>query len=283
MKPYIIAECGINHNGDIELAKRMISVAKDIGCDAVKFQKRTIDRCYTQQELGEPCESPWGRTRRDKLRGRELSPSEYHQIDQHCKKVKIEWSASAWDMESLIFLDTFGLPWNKIASCMIGNEAFVRNVAIRRRLTLVSTGHLNWDGVKMIARLFDRSSCPFVLMHCVARYPCEPERLNLRCIQRMRRELLDEFPHLRAVGYSGHEVGISTTIAAIALGATYIERHFTLDRTMYGADQAASVEPHGMRKIVQYARTVSKALGDGEKRLYGDEKQPISVGIDHWF
>lgn len=280
----IIAEIGINHNGNLDLALQLCSAAKLAGADYVKFQRRNPPKCYTNAELDSPCVSPWGTTVREKVWGRELKNEDWRAIDSHCKKIGIEWSASCWDWESFLAHEEFHPPWHKVASTMALNRDFVQNVANRRKLTLISTGLLDNEGIDAIVRIFDHAGCPFVLMHCVALYPCPVERLNLRCLLGFQ-NILGSYsrPTCKGIGYSGHEVGIGTTPVALAFGATWIERHLTLDRSLPGADHAASIEPQGLAQLIRHIRSVELALGDGAKRLYGDEKRAISVGISKWW
>ena len=287
VKTYIIAEIGINHNGKIDIARRMIDKAKDAGVDAVKFQRRNPHKCYTKEELAKPCESIWGHTISDKVFGRELSFQDWDRIQRHCEDLSIDWSVSCYDWESFLLSEEFNLPWHKIASSMVLNERFVRGIAERRKLTLVSTGLLNWDGVFAVASVFEQAKCPYVLNHCVSLYPCPPQRLDLITIARMRNIFIEDetgpYRYCQAIGYSGHETGVPTTVAAVAFGAEYIERHFTLDRAMYGSDQAASLEPEGLRRLVKYIRTLEQSIGEGKKLLHGDEKRVITVDTDEWW
>ena len=258
MSLFIIAEIGINHNGDLKIARQLIDVAKDCGCDAVKFQKRTIDLVYTKDFLAAPRESPWGTTQRAQKEGLEFGLEQYREIDAYCKEQGIEWFASAWDMESQKFLRQFNLKHNKIASAMIVWEDFLKDVAGEGRYTFISTGMSELRHIDRAVEIFRAAQCPFELMHCVSTYPVEDEKTNLRGIQTLRER------YNCPVGYSGHEVGLAVSYAAVALGATSLERHITLDRAMYGSDQAASVEPAGLRMLVGAVRKIEKAVGDGQ-------------------
>lgn len=264
---YVIAEIGINHNGDMGIAKQLIDVAKFAGCDAVKFQKRTIERVYTKEFLDSPRESPWGATQRAQKEGLEFDRAQYEEIDRYCKDKRIDWFASAWDTDAQEFLRSFDLPRNKVASAMLGNTEFLGMVAEERKPTIISTGMCTVDEIDSVVDLFKSKQCPFELMHCVSTYPMENGDANLLVI----RALAERFGC--PVGYSGHERGLQISIAAAALGASSIERHITLDRTMYGSDQAASVEPSGLLKLVRDIRVIQKALGTGEKTIIPGEQK----------
>jgi len=257
MSIFIIAEIGINHNGDLEIAKQLIDVAADAGADAVKFQKRSIDRVYDKALLDSPRESPWGTTQREQKEGLEFGLGEYQEIDRYCRGKGIEWFASAWDMESQRFLRQFDCRHNKVASAMIVYEDLLREVASEGKHTFISTGMTNDGHIERAVNIFREAGCPFELMHCVSTYPMEDTDANLNCIKTLR----DRY-HCN-VGYSGHEVGLAVSYAAAALGATSLERHITLDRAMYGSDQAASVEPPGFRTLVGAVRKIEQAMGDG--------------------
>ena len=257
MSIFIITEIGINHNGDLDIAKQLIDVAKDAGSDAVKFQKRTIDLVYSEEMLNSPRESPWGKTQRAQKEGLEFGLQEYKEIDVYCKQRGIEWFASAWDMESQKFLRQFNLKYNKIASAMLVFDDFLKEVASEKKHTFISTGMTEIEKIDRAVEIFRNANCPFELMHCVSTYPMEDEDANLNRIKTLR----DRYKC--NVGYSGHEVGLAVSYAAAALGITSLERHITLDRAMYGSDQAASVEPGGFRQLVGAVRKIEKAMGDG--------------------
>ncbi len=265
---FIIAEIGINHNGDVDLAIDLIRMAHRAGVDAVKFQKRDIDTVYTEEFLAGPRESPWGSTQRAQKEGLELNQGDYEKIDAECHRLRIPWFASAWDFKSLTFLEQFSLGYQKIASAMLTNEAFVEAVAKQGVMTFISTGMTAMEEIERVVGVFDKAHCPFALLHCVSTYPCRDEDCNLKMIE----TLLDEFPGTK-VGYSGHERGIQPSLAAVALGAKIIERHITMDRTMYGSDQAASVEEPGLRRLVEYSRQIEAAMGDGVKRIIEAERK----------
>ena len=254
---FIIGEIGINHNGDSEIAKQLIDVAKDAGVDAVKFQKRTIDLVYTKEMLSSPRESPWGITQRAQKEGLEFGLDEYEKIDAYCKKKRVEWFASAWDIESQNFLRQFNCRYNKIASAMIVYEDLLRAVASERKHSFISTGMTEFEQIDRAVEIFQQANCPFELMHCVSTYPMADEDANLNRIKSLRDRYQCD------VGYSGHEVGLAVSYAAAALGITSLERHITLDRAMYGSDQASSVEPMGLIQLVGAVRKIEKAMGDG--------------------
>jgi len=259
-QPFLIAEIGINHNGDIDLAKKMIDAAADAGFDAVKFQKRTINIVYTAEYLASERESPWGTTQREQKEGLEFGQDEYEQIDAHCRALGIQWTASCWDLESIDFLRAFDPPFHKIASPMLGHEPLVRATAADGRKTYISTGMSTLEEIDAVVGIFRDAGCPFELMHCNSTYPMAVEEANLLCIPALRERF--DCP----VGYSGHETSLVTVcIAAVALGAASIERHITLDRTMYGSDQAASIETKSLRSFTQAIRAIPSALGDGQK------------------
>jgi len=257
MSIFIIAEIGINHNGSLEIAKQLIDVAKDAGADAVKFQKRTINLVYTKELLDSPRESPWGTTQRQQKEGLEFKFDDYKEIDLYCRKKGIEWFASAWDLESQKFLRQFDLKYNKIASAMIVYKPLLRMVAEEKKHAFISTGMTNAKQVDDAVEIFREANCPFELMHCISTYPMIDEEANLNRINTLR------VRYGCNVGYSGHEVGLAVSYAAAALGISSLERHITLDRSMYGSDQAASVETAGFRQLVGAVRKIEKAMGNG--------------------
>ncbi len=257
MSIFVIAEIGINHNGSLDIAKRLIDVAKDAGADAVKFQKRTIDLVYSKEMLDSPRESPWGKTQREQKQGLEFGSDEYREIDRYCREKGIEWFASAWDLESQAFLRQFNLKFNKIASAMVVYEPLLRTVAQEKKHTFISTGMSKPGDIDRAVAIFRDAGCPFELMHCVSTYPMDDVDANLNRIQTLRER------YGCNVGYSGHEVGLAVSYAAAALGITSLERHITLDRAMYGSDQSASVEPAGFRMLVGAVRKIENAMGDG--------------------
>ena len=266
MKTFVIAEIGINHNGDIDIAKKLIDGAVDAGCDAVKFQKRTIDIVYTKEELDKPRESPWGTTNRHQKLGLEFEKEQYDQIDLYCKEKGIEWFASAWDLPSQIFLKQYNSKYNKIASAMLTYTELLKVVADEKKYTFISTGMSTLDEIENVVNIFRDAHCPFELMHCNSTYPMDNKDANLAVIDTLRKQFNCK------VGYSGHETGRVVSVAAVVLGATSIERHITLDNAMYGSDQAASVEPSGLIRLVRDIRVIEKALGNGVKSVYEGEQ-----------
>lgn len=259
---YLIAEIGINHNGSLDIARKLIEAAADAGFDAVKFQKRTVDAVYSQAFLDSPRESPWGTTQRAQKMGLEFGREQYEEIDRICRAAGIAWSASAWDVEAQYFVRSFDVPFNKVASAMLGHRPLLREIASERKRTFISTGMATLDEIDEVVTLFRQADCPFELLHCNSTYPMPEEDANLLCI-----------PMLKArygcdVGYSGHESTlIKVCVTAVALGATSLERHITLDRAMYGADQAASIEINALRNFVATVRIVPQLLGTGEKTV----------------
>ncbi len=257
MSIFFIAEIGINHNGDINIAKELIKLAKDACCDAVKFQKRTIDIVYTKELLDSPRESPWGNTQRDQKKGLEFGLKEYREIDRYCRELGIEWFASAWDLESQKFLRQFNLKYNKVASAMIVYDELLKEIASEKKHTFISTGMSTIEQIDYAIDIFRKAGCPFELMYCKSTYPMNDEDANLNCIKTLKER------YKCNVGYSGHEVGLAVSYAAAALGITSLERHITLSRAMYGSDQAASVEPSGLRMLVGAVRKIESAMGNG--------------------
>lgn len=268
MSIFIIAEIGINHNGDVQIAKQLIDMAKLAGADAVKFQKRTIDLVYSKEELDKSRESPWGTTNREQKLGLELGKKEYDEIDNYCKGKGIEWFASAWDIESQKFLRQYDLKYNKIASAMIVYEDLLHEVASEKKHTFISTGMCDLKIIDRAVEIFKKAGSTFELMHCISTYPMDDEDANLNCITMLRER------YKCNVGYSGHEVGLAVSYAAAALGISSLERHITLDRAMYGSDQAASVEPVGFLQLVGAVRKIEKAMGDGN-RVINQKEIPI--------
>lgn len=258
---FITAEIGINHNGDLSLAKKLIDVAYVAGCDAVKFQKRTVDKVYTKEYLDGPRESPWGTTQREQKEGLEFGKTEYDEIDRYCKEKGMEWYASAWDIDSQKFLQQYNLKYNKVASAMLVKDDLIEEIAKEGRYTFVATGMSTMDEIDHAVEIFKKYNCPFELLHCNSTYPMPPEDANLKLINVLRER------YGVSCGYSGHEADIVLSVGAVAIGATSIERHITLDRTMYGSDQKASLEPVELFNLVREIRLVEKALGNGEKKL----------------
>jgi N-acetylneuraminate synthase len=269
MSIFIVAEVGINHNGDMSICKELIDSAADAGCDAVKFQKRDINQVYTLDFLDSPRESPWGSTQRAQKEGLEFSKSQYEEISLYCASKGIEWFASAWDINSQIFLRQFDCKFNKIASAMIVHTDLLQMVAEEGKHTFISTGMSTYQDIQRAVNIFREANCSFELMHTVSVYPMRDEDANLRLISTLR----DRYQC--NVGYSGHEVGLAISYAAAAMGITSLERHITLDRAMYGSDQSASIEPSGLRQLVGAVRKIERAMGDGEKR-FTDAEVPIA-------
>lgn len=266
----LIAEIGINHNGDINIAKQLIDEAKKAGFDAVKFQKRTIDKVYSKEDLDTLRDSPWGTTQREQKEGLEFGENEYDEIDSYCKQKKIEWFASAWDTESLDFLDKYDLKYNKIASAMIVDKNFLEKVSKRGKYTFISTGMSTLSDIEEAVKIFKNNSCDFELMHCVSTYPCKPEDVNLNVIDSLKKKFNCK------VGYSGHENGIVISLAAYVKGISSLERHITLDRTMYGSDQSASLEIRGMNELVSGIKKISIAFGNDEIGKINEEEKKIA-------
>ena len=263
---FITAEIGINHNGDIEIAKNLIEIAKSAGCDAVKFQKRTVEKAYSKSVLDSPRESPWGKTTRDQKLGLEFGKREYDEINQHCLLFGIDWFASSWDTDSQLFLRQYDLKYNKIASAMLTNVELLKTVAEEKKHTFVSTGMSTMEEISDAVKIFRKYNCPFELMHTNSSYPMEIEEANILCIPMLKKVFGCD------VGYSGHEVSAyRVSLIAVSLGATSIERHITLDRTMYGSDQAASLEPAGLKRMIRDIRDVEAILGDGKKQIWDSE------------
>jgi N-acetylneuraminate synthase len=272
MAIFIVAEIGINHNGDIKICKDLIDVAKSCGCDAVKFQKRDINSVYTQDFLNSPRQSPWGETQKEQKLGLEFNESEYLEIDKYCKHLEIDWFASAWDLNSQKFLQKFNCKFNKVASAMIVFEDLVRMIAQEGKHTFISTGMSSYAHIENAVKIFREEKCSFELMHTVSTYPMKDEYANLKMIETLREKFSCN------VGYSGHEVGLAISNAAAALGITSLERHITLDRSMYGSDQSASVEPSGLRNLVGAIRKIEAAMGDGIKKII-DAERPVAENL----
>jgi len=263
---FITAELGINHNGDIDIAKKLIDTAKIAGCDAVKFQKRTIEKVYSKEVLDSHRDSPWGTTTREQKNGLEFSKNEYDIIDNYCKTNEIDWYASAWDLESLEFLKHYNLKYNKVASAMLTNMELINKIAQEKKHTFISTGMSTLDQIKTAVDIFKKINCPFELQHSNSSYPMKIEEANLNCIKTLRNEFGCE------VGYSGHEsLGYLVCVTATVLGATSIERHITLDRALYGSDQSASLEPQGLKRLVKDIRRLDLIMGDGKKVIWDSE------------
>ena len=263
---FIVAEIGINHNGDIDITKKLIDVAVNAGCNAVKFQKRTVEKVYSKQVLDSTRDSPWGNTTRDQKNGLEFSKEEYDEIDKYCKSKNIDWYASSWDLDSQDFLSQYNLKYNKIASAMLTNLELLEKVSNEKRYTFISTGMSTLEQISTAVEIFRKNDCPFELQHSNSSYPMKIEEANLNCITSLREKFNCK------VGYSGHEsLGYLICVTAVVLGASSIERHITLDRSMYGSDQSASLEPPGLERLVRDIRRIDSIMGDGIKRIWDSE------------
>lgn len=261
---YVIAEIGINHNGSVEIAKKLIDAAKIAGCDAVKFQKRNPDKCVPAEMRDKMRETPWGYISYLDYRYKiEFGQEEFQQIDNYCRAQKIAWFVSCWDTDSVDFIRPFKTPCTKIPSASLTDRELLEATRDTGQPIMLSTGMSSMDQIKAAVKLLGTER--LLLAHATSTYPCTKEELNLRMITTLRQ--MFDCP----IGYSGHEIGLTTTVAAVTLGASFVERHITLDRAMWGSDQAASIEPHGFRQLVKNIRSVETALGDGQKRVYDSE------------
>src|SRR3954462_15792557 len=262
---YVIGEIGINHNGELDNALKLIDAAAEAGCDAVKFQKRTPEICTPRDQWDIERDTPWGRMTYIDYRHRvEFGEDEYRQIDEYCKEKGIAWFASPWDTEAVAFLEKFDVPAHKVASASLTDDELLRTLRATGRTVILSTGMSTPRQIRHAVEVL--GSDHIVLCHATSTYPAKPGELNLRMIPTLQ----SDFPNV-PIGYSGHETGLQTTVAAVALGAVFVERHITLDRAMWGSDQAASVEPPGLQRLVRDIRTISEALGDGVKQVYPGE------------
>ena len=263
---FITAEIGINHNGSIEIAKKLIDVASSAGCDAVKFQKRNVEKVYSKKVLDTYRESMWGTTTREQKLGLEFSEKQYTKIDQYCKKKKILWYLSCWDVGSQIQMRKFKTKYNKVASAMLLHTKLLETIAEEGKYTFISTGMSTMNEISNAVKIFRNHDCPFELMHSHSAYPMPPHEANLKMIQTLGKKFKCK------VGYSGHEISsYSICLAAVLLGATSIERHITLDRSMYGSDQAASLEHSGLVRLVRDIKELDFILGDGKKIIWDSE------------
>ena len=278
--PYLIAEIGINHNGDLDIAKKLINFAVEANFDAVKFQKRNIEKVYSKEFLNSYRESPWGNTQREQKFGLEFNKSEYQEIDKYCKEKNIKWSASAWDLESQEFVASFNVAFNKLASPMLGHKPLVKKIASEKKDTFISTGMSTLDELDEVINIFRKENCPFEIMHCNSTYPMPENEANLMCIQTLKKR------YNCNVGYSGHESSLlKVCLTAVALGATSIERHITLDRAMYGSDQAASIQVTSLslKGFAQSLRAVNLMKGDGIKKITDKEqvvRKKLRIEVD---
>jgi len=263
---FITAEIGINHNGDIKIAKKLIDLAVSAGCDAVKFQKRDVEKVYKKEMLDSIRESPWGKTQREQKMGLEFSLKEYEIIDKYCKKKKIPWYLSCWDVGSQIQMRKFKTKYNKVASAMLVHEKLLKTIAEEGKPTFISTGMSTMKEIEKAVKIFRKYKCPFTLMHSNSAYPMPLEEANLKVIQNLKKKFKCD------VGYSGHEISsYVVSLSAVLMGACAIERHITLTRTLYGSDQAASLEPAGIKRMVRDIRFLDKIIGDGKKRIWDSE------------
>jgi N-acetylneuraminate synthase len=261
---YVVAEIGINHNGSMENTLNLIDLATESGCDAVKFQKRTVDIVYTAEELARPRENPFGKTNGDLKRGLEFGQEEFSQIDKYCKEKGVDWFVSCWDEASVDFIEQFNPPCYKIASASLTDDGLLRHHKKYGRPIIISTGMSTMEQIEHAVEVVGKES--LIILHSTSTYPVTKiEELNLRVITALREKF--DVP----IGYSGHEVGVPTSYAAVVLGSSMVERHITLDRALWGSDQAASLEPHGIRKLVEYIRVLEIARGDGVKKVYPSE------------
>lgn len=264
---FITAEIGTNHMGSVAIAKKIIDVVVSAGCDAVKFQKKNVERIYTKEFLDSSLDSPWGTTQREMRLHREFSEKQFQEISKYCKKKKIQWYVSCWDVDSQIQMRKFRTKYNKVASAMLIHHKLLETIAEERKYTFISTGMSTMKDIDQAVKIFRKHNCPFELMHCHSTYPMPIEEANLKLIPVLRKKFKCN------VGYSGHEPGATNvSVPAVILGATSIERHVTLNRTWYGHDQAASLEPQGLIRLVRDIRLIDKILGDGKKRVWESEK-----------
>jgi len=272
MSIFICAEIGINHNGDMSICKELIDVAINAGSNAVKFQKRDLNSVYTEEFLNSARQSPWGETQREQKAGLEFGDDEYKEIDRYCKEKNIEWFASAWDIKSQHFLNQFNCKYNKVASAMIVHKELLKEIASEGKHTFISTGMTTYDDIQTAVDIFNKVDCSFELMHTVSTYPMKDEDANLNMINTLREKFDCN------VGYSGHEAGLAVSYAAAALNITSLERHITLDRSMYGSDQSASIEPEGFKHLVGAIRKIEIAMGDGIKKTI-EAEAPIAANL----
>lgn len=267
-KPLVVAEIGINHNGSVEIAKQLIDIAKDKGCQAVKFQKRTPELCVPPHQRDVPRDTPWGRMTYFEYKLRiEFGKPEFDEIDAYCRKLGMAWFASAWDLDSQAFLRGYDLPYNKIASAMLIHVDLLRAVAAEGKMTLVSVGMSEYAEIDAAVEIFRAAKCPFILMHSVSEYPATNDILNLRQIDVLRRR------YGVPVGYSGHEMTMLPGVLAVMMGAVAIERHITVNRAMWGTDHASSLEPQGLHTLMNYIGQIPTILGSGERVVTAKEKE----------
>ncbi len=263
---FIIAEIGTNHTGSVDIAKKIIDVAVDAGCDAVKFQKKNVEKIYTEDFLDSSLHSPWGTTQREMRLHREFSDHQFKELDKYCKKNKIPWFVSCWDIDSQIHMRKFKTKYNKVASAMLIHTELLEIIAQERKYTFISTGMSTMKDIEKAVKIFRKYNCPFELLHTHSSYPMPIKEANLKMIKTLKKKFKV------SVGYSGHEkIGYLVSVTAVLLGSTSIERHVTIDRTLYGHDQAASLEPMGLKRLVRDIRMIEEILGDGKKRIWPSE------------
>jgi N-acetylneuraminate synthase len=272
MKIIFIAEIGINHNGSLDTAKEMINISSESGADIVKFQKRDVETVYSKEILDAPRESPWGTTTREQKYGLEFGEKEYDEIDAYCKKKGIEWFSSAWDLKSLEFLKKYKSKYNKIASAMIVDKKFLRSVALEKKHTFISTGMCELNDIDEAVKIFRENKCSFEIMHCISAYPFDENKIsaNLNLINFYKER------YKCNIGYSGHEKGgLAITLAASGMGISSVERHITIDRSLYGSDQSASIEPAALKQLISSIRKVENAFSNNKKTML-DEEKPVA-------
>lgn len=267
MHTFIVAEIGINHNGDMEQAKKLIDIAMITGCDAVKFQKRTVEIAYSKEFLDSPCKSPWGTTQRDEKNALEFGQDEYDEINRYCKEKGIKWYASAWDVEAQLFLRQYHCEYNKVASAMLTHKKLLEEIAKEGKYTFIATGMSTFEEIDQALDIFKGYNCPFELMHCNSTYPMLYMDANLLVMNTLKER------YQCKVGYSGHETGTLVSTCAVAMGATSIERHITLDAKLYGLEQKASIEPYELWKLVKDIRATELIIGDGVKSVSDAENE----------
>ena len=272
---YIIAEIGINHNGDLKIAKELIDLAVECDCDAVKFQKRDINSVYSKEILDSYRDSPWGTTQREQKLGLEFSIEQYKEISNYCSEKKIDWFTSSWDIKSQCEMRQFNFSYNKVASAMATNLPFLEEVASEKRPTFLSTGMTDLVSIEKAVQIFKKHNCELMLFHTVSTYPAEEKDLNLRCMETLQKKF--NLP----IGYSGHEASVSPSVVAASLGASVIERHITLDRAMYGSDQSASLEKRGLMELSSILRKIPLLLGSGEKVILKEEHN-VAKKLRYW-
>ena len=266
----IIVEIGTNHMGDVKVAKQIIDIAVDCGADIVKLQRKNVEKIYTKKFLDSDLESPWGTTQREMRLHREFSDKQFKEIADYCKKKKIPWFVSCWDIESQIHMRKFKTKYNKVASAMIIHKKLLEEIAKEKKYTFISTGMSEMKDIENAVKIFKKYKCPFELMHCNSAYPIADNEANLNLILTLKKKFKCK------VGYSGHEIGATNvSVPAVMMGATSIERHVTVSRTYYGYDQSASLEKEGLRKLVRDIRILDKIMGDGKKKIWASEKPNI--------